>query len=78
MTTLLELLKAGKLHIYDIGNWPDPLFSVTVKARSGQEARAYCKKAHGFSGPLCVDMTAVWIRSLKHAETIRALKGESP
>lgn len=78
MAALLELLKAGKLHVYDIGNWPDPLFSVTVSAKSEQEARDYCWKTHGFSGPLCVDMTAVWIGSLEHAEAIRTLKGESP
>lgn len=75
MASLLELLEAGRLHIYEIGYWPTPLFSVTVEAKSEQEARDYCEKAHGFSGPLCVDMTAVWIKSLKHAETIQALKG---
>lgn len=77
MAALLELLKAGELHVYEIGHWPDPLFSVTVRAKSEQEARDYCWKTHGFGGPLCVDMTAVWIRSLKRAEAIRVLKGES-
>lgn len=75
MAGLLELLKAGELRVYEIGHWPDPLFSVTVKAKSEQAARTYCERVHGFNGPFCVDMTAVWIRSLKHAETIRALKG---
>lgn len=79
MASLLELLKAGELHVYEIGHWVGPpLFSVTVSAKSEQEARKYCGKAHGFGGPLCVDMTAPWIKSLEHAEAIRTLKGESP
>lgn len=77
IATLLELLKAGELHVYEIGHWPKPVFSVTVKAKSEQEARDYCLQAHGFSGPFCVDMTAAWIKSLEHAEAIRALKGEN-